>query len=553
MTELKSLARKEWLVIIFLAFVFILVRIPGIHSPLHQDEYKWLNVENLSTSGSIPHPPLGELIYHFGGTIVGFNTNFRMIPVFFGLINLFLLYYLVRFLFGKREAVIAVSLWIIGYFSILASLMVDTDGEIMPFFFLLSLISYFKLKKGTKFKNFWWTILILAMLGGMLIKLSFILAIAAIVADFIWSKRKTLDRKLIMKYFEYAIGVIVFFIILLFIAGKILPFFNLDKSFVYWKHFFTTNRGWFQTLIQCAKAILYSSPLLVLVPIIGWSEIKNEISKIRVFLLFLVFSFIFYVILFDFSIGALDRYLQLLVLPLTVMTSIVIVKIFNIYHHRTKEFIFLGIIFGLIFVILQSVPHYTSSLYPKSAWITRALFLRWNFVYPFSGGSGPFPFYVSFLFIALCWLSSIIAVVISLFKPEYKKLALMFVIPVGIIYNCVFIEEYFFGYWNGNGQALLHDAVEFIKNDPNIAKVVVYNDNGGWNIQEIGKYDRRLYIDPKFGDNLNRTKPYFYILDIPHIDEHSLYQKYFNTCKVIYNKKDKYISSRVYDCNNVKQ
>lgn len=547
----KFIVEHEYIVVLFFVVVFVLVRLPGRSLPLHQDEYKWPGVEDLSLAGHIPHPPLGELIYHYGGLLVGFNVNFRLIPFFFGAINLLLLYYLMRFVFGRKEAVIASLIWIFSYFSVLASLMVDTDGEIMPFFFLLGLIGYYKIKNSTDRKNIgWWVLMLLGLLLGILVKMSFILAVGAIVADFLWSKKNLITKKDLLKYFGYTLVVVSSFVLLLLISKYFFPFFDLSKSVSYWEHFIVWNRGWFQTFIQCVKAILYSSPFLVLTPFLAK---KNSFSKVKVFIFFLIFAFIFYIILFDFSIGALDRYLQLLVLPLTVLSATVISEITKIENRRTKEFLFAGIIIGLILVLIQSLPHYVPPLHPKSEWISRILSLRWNFVYPFSGGSGPLGFYVSFMFMALAWILSIVTVILLLFKTETKKLALFFIIPIGIAYNGAFIEEYFLGYFNGHAATLVYHAAEFIKNTPEISKVTVYNDNGAEEIKTTGKYRRRLYTDPAFigkekVDYLNTYKEFYFVLNVPRIDPTSIYQKYFDSCKVMYNEVDKKMSATIYDC-----
>lgn len=546
----------EWFVVLILVFTFILIRLPGTDLPLHQDEYKWPVIVNpdLESSTEIPHPPLSQFIYRVGGEIVGYNTNFRFIPLFFGAVNLILLYWLMKILFSRREAVIASFIWIFSYFSVLASLMVDTDGQIMPFFFLLALIGYFKLRNSSGNARYWWgLLLVVSCLLGFFIKVSFLIAVGALVADYLWSKKHILNVEKTFKYVSYIISGVIFLCVLLYLAQYIFPFFNLSKAVKYWEHFATLDRGWFQTLIQCVKALLYTSPFLVLVPLLGS---KNSFERVRVFIFFLVFSFVFYVVLFDFSIGALDRYLQLLVLPLTVITTAVISKVFGGDDRRFLEFFYFGVIVALVLVLLQSVSHYIPPLHPKSDWISRVLQFRWNFLYPFSGGSGPLGFYVSFLFIALGWLVTFSAIVIAKFNPNYKKLVLIFLIPIGFAYNLIFIEEYMVGYWNGNAPKLLSEAVEYIKNNPDIKMVTVYNDNGGNEIQEIGKYRKRLYVDPKFDldekiATLNTYKEHYFVLDVPRLNPDTVYQRYFDSCDVIYDKKDKSISAVVYDCTNI--
>ncbi len=549
--------KNEKLVVFFIALIFIFIRLPGTSSPLHQDEYKWPEIANPSivSETEVPHPPLSQFIYRVGGEIVGFNTNFRFVPLFFGTVNLVLLYYLLKILFGKKEAFIGICIWTFSYFSVLASLMVDTDGEIMPFFFLVALISYFKLlnTEGGR-KYIWLGVLLLSCILGFFIKVSFLLAIVAIVCDYLWNKKHLLTKKQLLVYVSYGTVSILGLGGLLYLAQYIFPFFDLGKAVIYWEHFATLDRGWFQTGIQMVKALFFVSPFLVLVPFLGS---RNSLNKVRVFVFFVLFSLVFYVVLFDFSIGALDRYMQLLILPLTVITTSVISKIFHGDDRRFLEFFYLGLIVSVVLVLLQSTNHFVPPLHPKADWINRVLSFRWNFVYPFSGGSGPLGFYVSFLFMGLSWIITFVAVLFAKVKTDYKKLVIVFLIPLGFVYNAVFTEEYLFGYWNGSAPKLLNGAVEYIKNNREIEMVTVYNDNGGNEIKEIGKYRKRLYVDPKFDINekvktLNTYKEHYFVLDIPKIDPTSVYQKYFDSCKVVYSEKDKKMSATVYDCRNIK-
>jgi len=548
-------AKKEWFFVACLVLVFILIRLSGVHLPLHQDEYKWPIVVNpANTSGiSIPHPPLSEFIYRMAGEIVGFNVNFRFVPLFFGSINLILLFYLVKSLFGKKEAVVASLIWIFSYFSVLASLMVDTDGEILPFFFLLSLIAYYKTRISTGRKLYiWMALLVIFCILGFMVKVSFIIAIGAIVADFLWDRRKNITKKEALKYIGFGVLAIIALAILLAAAHFAFSFFDLSKALVYWEHFIISKRDWFQIFIQCVKALLYSSPFLVLLPFFGE---KEDFSKVRVFVFFLILAFIFYIVLFDFSIGALDRYFQLLILPLSVFSSIIIVKSFEPKPARAKEFLLLGSAVALIFILLQSLPHFVPALHPKSEWISRVISLRWNFVYPFSGGSGPLGFYVSFLFMALSWIVTFCSLVLAKIKPNYKTLSIMFLIPIGVAYNGIFIEEYLVGLWNGHAPTLVTHAVEFIKNDSDIKFVTVYNDNGGNEIMDIGKYRKRLYFDPKLNQqkkvrSFNEFKEYYFVLDVPRLDPTSFYQKYFDSCQIVYSEVDKKMTSIIYDCRS---
>ncbi len=553
--SIKWSQKHEWFIVLVLLLTFILIRLPGVNSPLHQDEYKWPVIVNPATANGveIPHPPIGEFIYRTAGEIIGFNVHFRFVPLFFGAINLLMLYYFLRMNFGRLVAIIGATLFTLSYFSILASLMVDTDGQIIPFFFLLALIGYGKSQISSGKKRISWLVLLaVASILGFFVKVSFALVICAITADWLWGKKSQMTKKDVLEYLGYGFGGILILIILLFLSQYVFNFFNLSKALAYWEHFANLNRNWFQTGIQVVKAILYTSPFILFVP---FFLSKEDIKKIRPFLLYIIFGMIFYTILFDFSIGALDRYLQFLIIPLCAISAVVIVSVMQSGDNkRNREYIFLGTIFALILFMTVFVPHFVPSLQPKSAWISRALSLKWNFLYPFFGGSGPLGFYVSFLFMALSWIVSVILIAIGLIKPHLRKMVILILIPIGLAYNLTFTEEYLFGKINGSAPKLLNGAVEFIKNDQVIKSVIVYNDNGGNEIQNIGKYKRRLYLDPMFFgqiDYMNQNKGFYFVLDVPRIDPESLYVKYFNSCKIVYKEIDKKMSATIYDCKNV--
>ncbi|MBA3733313.1 glycosyltransferase family 39 protein [Patescibacteria group bacterium] len=554
---MSSVLKKEWFFLVIILILFLGLRLPAIHLPYHQDEYKWVQYSHpeITPPGTVPHPPLTEFIYTKIGPLVGDN-NFRSIPLFFGVINLFLLYYCMRFLLNPKTAQIAALIFTLSFHSVLASLMVDVDGAIMPFFFLILLIGYYKWKQTdfsfSKESYKWIALVLVGAIGGFFIKVSSILPICAVFLDFIIEKKAFSDKKKIAKYIGYGLGGLIALFILLILSKFIFPFFHFEYALKYWEHFIALDRGWLQTFIQCIKALLYSSPFLVFIPLLIE---KKDLIKTRVLVIFLVLAFIFYIVLFDFSIGALDRYLELLVIPLTIFASIAIVNISDKKESGSKNYFFYGIFVSAIIFLLVFVNHYVPPLYPKTEWISRILSFKWNFLYPFSGGSGPLAFYVSFLFMALLWIVSFIAIIFSIWKPEYRKKVLFFLIPLGLLYNGMFIEEYLFGFVNGSASKLVMETTKYIESNKDIQKVTVYNDNGGWNIQAIGKYRRRLYIDPKFDitekiNTINRYKEHYMVVDIPRIDSNTVYAKFFSTCDVVFEKHSGVISSRVYDCRN---
>ena len=440
--------------------------------------------------------------------------------------------------------------------------MVDIDGAVMPSFFLIMLIGYFRLRKMNfqfrifNFQNLIWIgLLIIGAIGGFFVKASFVIAIGALALDFAFEKNVFSDRKKILKYLLFMIGGAIALGLLLLLAKLIFPFFNLEASVKYWEHFFKLGgRGWLQTFIQFAKSMMYTSPLLVLSIIFVDKEI---FKKMRVFFIFIGLGLLFYLVLFDFSIGALDRYFQFLIIPLCIIAGSIFSQNFSKSNNSpslaplgpsliTREGIAIGVITIIIFS-LQFLNHFVPPLYPKTEWLARLVSLKWDFLFPFTGGSGPTGFYISFLFIALIWVTSLILV---------RKKLLLGILVLGILYNAVFIEEYLFGKINGSPYDLFRDAKEFIIKDQNIKLVLVYNDIGGYEIQKLGKYERRLYAAPQFEDTYKDFFKTFsgqiLYINIPKIGDNNFYYNYLNSCKNIYERKDGYITAQVLDCNNAK-
>lgn len=550
------MSKKEWFAVLLIFVVFLVLRIPGAHEPYHQDEYKWVQYSHpeIVPPGTVPHPPLTEAIYTKIGPLVG-DDNFRFIPLSFSVFNFFLLFYLVRNIFGVRAAFASIILFTISFYSVLASLMVDVDGSVMPFFFLLSLVGYYKLR-GSNFElrnvNIkWWVLLGIGVLGGFLIKVVFVLQMAALALDFAIEKGVFSDKKRLLKHASFGLLGILVLVLVLVLSKYVFPFFNLSYAVKYWKHFVVWGgRGWLQTFIQFAKAVMYLSPLLVLP---GLFVDKDTFRKARPLFLFVILGLLFYLAAFDFSLGALDRYFQFLVLPLTVIAGAVFAKVWssNVDKISRPDVVAVTLVSIGIFA-LQFFEQFVPPLYPKSEWLSRLVSFKWNFLFPFTGGSGPLPFYVSFQFIALFWIVSTVFVALASINRKVAKKSLFAVIIFGLVYNALFIEEYMAGKINGNTSRLVTNSVEFIENNSDVERVIVYNDNGGWEIKRLGKYARRMYATPQFEGTyekfLSDFQGHMLYINIPRIYDHNLYWQYIDSCSVVFQEEIRYLTAQVLDC-----
>ncbi len=547
--------KSEKLIFTGIFVLFIILHLFGLGQPYHQDEYKWPIIVNpaLTEPGGIPHPPVGEFIYRQAGFLVGYD-NFRMVPFFFGLLNLFLLFYLVRNLFGIKPALWSAGIFAFSFYSLLASLMVDTDGAIMPFFFLLMMIGYLKTKEQEfkiNNKNWpWLVLLIISLVLGFLVKASFMIGIVALVGDFLISKNIFADKKKFVRYLVYVGLGLITLGLLLFIAQFIFPSFRLEWTLNYWKGFVKFgDRGWFQTFIQFFKALLYSSPFLVFTPLLVDKETFN---RGRPFFLFIGAGLFFYLVAFDFSGGALDRYFQFLVLPLSIISGTILAR--NAAAFKWGD-IALPTLLSVVVFIFQFSEHAVPPLHPKSEWVDRILSLKWNFLYPFSGGSGPLGFYISFALIGLFWFIGLVLAITYLKNRSLRSKVAVGLLIIGIFYNLAFVQEYLFGKINGHTPLLVRNAAEFIKNNPDIQKVVVYNDNGGREVMQTGKYEKRLYTSPQFDitqkiETINNFSGHYLEIDVPPIDPKSVYRKYLDSCEKIYQENSRYMNATVYDCRN---
>lgn len=551
-----SYEKKIKIVFLLILAIFVVVRLLGVHNAYHQDELRIAANVNQPhdwyfTGG---HGPLLGFIYALSGELFG-GDNMRLFPLFFGILNFILLFYLVKPLFGLTEAFWAIALFTASYYSVLASLMVDVDGQVLPFFLLLSLTSFYKwqsLSKGIA-KWRWLVFLLLSLAAGFLTKFSFILVIGVLGLELFYQTWIRGNKRLIV---TYGLGAVYFLGLLataLLKADILLPNYPLNEAIIHAKGYVKfSGRNYFQTLVQFVKALLYASPLLI-APLFFLD--REEIRKLRIFIMFLLFGLLFYLVLFDFSLGALDKYFEFIIIPLSILGGVALARVFKeVNLNKLLYPVIIGSVLSLLLFFLQFIPHFVPPLWPKTEWINHVLNLKWNFLMPFTGGSGPMGFYVSWLFLVLNWFFVLVLVIWAIVSKKWRGFAMVIVVVLGVGYNFVFTEEYLFGRINGNVTEMVNRAANFIKENPQISKVITYNNNGGYELMKIGKYERRLYVAPKF-ESFNKEvfsnfKGHYLVIDIPRLDPESLYVRYFSLCDVVYEDLSKKISAKVYDCKN---
>lgn len=539
------------MILVGLAIVFLLFRISGLSLPYHQDEWKTVHAVEEGSS-AIAHPPLTQLSYLAAEKLFG-GARLRIVPFLFSFASFFLLYEVVRRRVNEKAALFSVFLYTISFYSVLASHMVDTDGALLPFFFLLSVLCYDRWNTPVEGSNrhwYWFGCFCLALLAGCMVKLSFVIVCSVFFVDFIVTYAGHLKKRelliLISGVPVFALTVGLLFLIIKFFY----PAFQLTgmvNHALYYIHL--SGRSYTQVLVQGIKALEYLSPLLI-APLL--LSTKKHFRATRLFFLYMVIGFFFYFVLFDFSHGALDKYLMFLIVPLSVISGISIAPYLSFSYKKIQGPLFLGALLSLAVIALNFFHHVVLPLYPKHEWFARALHGEWNMLVPFTGGSGPLGFYVSFLFISTVFLLSLFLALSARFQKHSASALVTMLLFLGITYNGVFAEEYQWGLMHGSAPQVLRETLTYIDAHPNIQSLITYNDIGAYELSHMGKYANRFYAAPEYESvhqkRFSEFNGHFLVVEIPRIYEDSYYESFLNSCQVVFETTSQKIRGTVYDC-----
>lgn len=536
--------------ILFIILFFVL-HLPGVSLPYHQDEWK-----NVSASATVigagaffAHPPLMQMMFVAVYKIFGVDY-FRLFPLLVSFASTILLYLVVRNRMNIKIALWSIVLYATNFYAVLGSLVPDVDGAILPFFFLLSVYTYDKWMDFQKFK--WFLLLIGSLLVGFLIKLSFVLVVGTLTVDYIFNQWQNITTRKVVLGLTTLTGFGLIYVFLLYLIHFIYPAFDLDIMFGHANQFAgDVGRNWIQVIVQGVKAIFYLSPLLF-VPLLYLS--KETFKRLRIFFIYLILGSIFYFVLFDFSRGALDKYLMFAIIPLVVIIGTILRDLLNFQYQINKKsflvYIAIGIAISVLLIVTNFMTHAVVPLYPKEEWFNRVLHFDWKILNPFNGGSGPLGFYVSFLFIAVSFVISLIIGVIGYFKKEWRGGVTVILMIIGLTYNLVFTEELMFGKINGSSSEVLKSSVSFITKTDSIKKVLSYNDIGNHELSMISKYAGRIYATPQsetgYKKKFTEFDGHYLVVEIPKMS--GFYQNFFKGCQILFETSSGKITGRVYNC-----
>jgi glycosyltransferase involved in cell wall biosynthesis len=173
----------KWLLAALL-LVFIASRFLGLGQMYHQDEYKWVVISALGQFNPI-HPPVASFLFQTAGKLFGFD-HVRVAPILVSVLVWLLVYWLVARWYGRSAARWSGLILLVSVYNFLASIQIDIDGAFLPAFIVLLFYAFSRLDLAVwhQRRNYWWgAVLLLALAGGFLTKLSFVVAVAALLTE----------------------------------------------------------------------------------------------------------------------------------------------------------------------------------------------------------------------------------------------------------------------------------------------------------------------------------------------------------------------------------
>lgn len=544
----KKILNKKYIPLMILV-VFMLLIIPATGQIYHQDEYSWLTQMDGTDDSPQVHPPLYLFLGRTMGPLIGFD-HIRWLTVPFALANVLLVYAVSLKLTRRRSvALAATGLFVFNTYSVLAATMVDIDGALLPFFVLLGYWAYLNILEG---HCRWYWILGLVFMGGWLSKESFVLFCGTLVAD--WTiraleKRKENIQRLIRNTLPWIVGVGVVSFVIYVIAARVLP--GVVAYAAHFNIFNFSSRAYADLAFKLLKSSVLLGPLLMLGGLAGLLNADNR-RRYRFWWLYLLFSLLFYTVVFDFTTLTIERYFMFMIVPFVIIAAEPITNMLKMVRCIDWARVLLLIV---AVVATLFIPHDVIPLYPKAAFAHRALSVGWNFLVPITGGSGPIGFYVSALFVGVSCLLMLGAVaMIRERRSHYRSLAAALFLGLGLLYTGVMLEEYLLGRIYGSPNRVAWETVNYVNNNPDIHQVITYYNIAPYDLRLSGKYNSRFFVTLKrdYVGRINAWRGHYMIVDFPAIASDDRYMAVINRCPITKEFQDKRIHSYIYDCTQLK-
>ena len=476
------------------------MRIAGLDAPLFSDEIhlKEKTIENIQ---HIVHksPPLStEILKMFGPDTV----HLRLFSLICNILTLFIIYNLSKKIYNKKTLFFSFFLYVFSFYSILSSLII-TDEPLLIFLFTLCFFFYLKYEKTKSRLSY--------ILSGIVLGLILLTKYTGILVFIILSLYKLITSRNLLKTI---INLSPIFIIAL-IIFSIFPIMDYNLFLFTLNNLFRSTTG--ETISILSKLvilILWTTPLLLGLALLSLFKIEKKDLLFWIWII-IVLSFN----LFIMPRGGFSEYFMILLPPLIILSSKYLSTI-----KLDKKYIPLGFISFIIFYITFIILNLNSRImFPHiiGNYFNAVKHLNFNFMLPYAINASSW-FGVSFLAILFMLILSFFFFFILILFKQYRKIALILFISLGLSYNLFLDGEYLLHLSQPDIDKIIYEMVDYTKE--NNLKYPVYTTNKAISDQI---YDYKLYpdrikimqyrIDDKtidyFSDNLSKEGGTIVFLD----------------------------------------
>ncbi len=411
-----------------------------------------LSIPYFASLGFFPaiphHPPLSMALFLISNIFFDGAFAFRIVPIVFGVLSIFMIYLLAEFVYGRRAAVISALLAAVSFYHILASVQLDQHGSTHFFFFLCAIYGYLRWERGRSVR---WFIFgaVAAGLAMLNVYSAIFLFIALALYTFI-QNREFVRSLIIMSVFSL-ISLLVY---------AVFPLF----SFIYNRDIIIRTflvAGLFQPVINARYIVfllIWLGPLLLGLSVLS---LRNATRKDIIFWLWILVGAI--PLIFTDPNTSIDRYLMLTLPAFIILSGRFLSEIEVKRAHYALGVASFVLFYAFLMFLNLNVEYYGHVL---EDYIAMASSFHWNFFFPITGPSGP-AFGVVFSSIAWSLIVSFMLlfnVVVLMFMRNsgYKYFLFMF-LGVTLAFSTVLAQEMLVGVAHPNYSDVNYELIRYYK------------------------------------------------------------------------------------------
>ncbi len=412
-----------------------------------------LSVPYFASLGFFPaiphHPPLSMLLFLISNIFFDGAFAFRIVPIIFGVLSIFMIYILAEFVYNRRVAFMAGILASVSFYHVLASIQIDQHGATHFFFFLVAIYGYLRWEQG---RNITW--FILGGVGAGLASLNVYSALFLFVTLALYTliqNREIIRSVIIMSLFSF-ISLLIY---------SIFPIF----SFLYNRDIIIRTflvAGLFQPVINTRYIVfllIWLGPLLIGLTLLS---LRHATRKDIIFWLWIGAGGI--PLIFTDQNTSIDRYFMLTIPAFIILSARFLAEVdLKKVQHIIGASSFVIFYAFLLFLNLYNVEY---SAHVLENYIGMAASFHWNFFFPITGPSGP-AFGVVFSSIAFSLIVSFfllfnVLVLLYMRNLNYKFFLSAF-LGVALAFNVLLVQEMLLGIAHPSYSSVNYELIDYYK------------------------------------------------------------------------------------------